>query len=585
MSHGAPYRPRRALASSDEGEGPEDHDWVDEPTSDEPNSTGEPETGSTAVDDEAAAAEGSVTDPGSSEPTGSAPDAGGRSPWSRPVGDEDHTGRPAASPATADDDDGPDDAEDVSDDAGTESTPDSGGSNAGADGRETWNGRGPTARRRRAGLLGVAAATLLAIVVAIGYAGFALTGNGRPAVVIGQDPPTSSAPTPTPTPPVSRDRLLTPEQATFLAPKSTWEVARTQTGRDPASPVATCLERPGADDTPAESTYLRTLTASGERSMAVLHEATAYADRDQAVAVFGQAARQLGGCTTEGAHLDGAATVESMANQALAVQVAVTPGGDPEEREFHTVLLIRTGRVLNIVDVATDDKFVTPQILAETMIPVINVQCTDAVGLCAQEPRTDAVVPPIGGEHPGLPVISDVPRLPDMTGHWAATDPVRDPKLPEGSSCERLGSPEVEPKATIARAYLVQDDANIPQTYGWDLVLFTMKDDKQAADFVSDVRKSIEDCEDRQRTAEVSKAEKFSGTGTRDTELTGLTWQIRQQTGADADTDYVDYRVALVQAGDKVVYLFLPLEKGIDFSDKQWEQLAVRAGQRATQIT
>ena len=39
MSHGAPYRPRRALAPSDEGEGPDDHDWVDQPNSDASGST------------------------------------------------------------------------------------------------------------------------------------------------------------------------------------------------------------------------------------------------------------------------------------------------------------------------------------------------------------------------------------------------------------------------------------------------------------------------------------------------------------------------------------------------------------------
>src|SRR5699024_1599443 len=269
------------------------------------------------------------SDQGEPADTGSRP--GTRSPWSRPVAGEERTGHSAAS--TAEDTDAQD--PDAQDQPPAESTTGAGDSGTAEHATESWPGRGPTARRRRVGLFGVAAAALLAIVVAIGYAGFALTGNGRPAIVVGQDPPTSSAPTPTPTPPVSQDRLLTPEQATFLAPKATWEVARTQTGRDPASPVATCLERPGADDTPAESTYLRTLTATGERSMAVLHEATAYADRDHAVSMIERAARQVGGGPSECASLDSAARRESMAQQALRVQLAVEPRGELEERERH----------------------------------------------------------------------------------------------------------------------------------------------------------------------------------------------------------------------------------------------------------
>lgn len=547
MSDDAPYRPRRALAPVDDAETDREHTDADDTTADDPSTDAE--------------------QPGAPET---------RSPWSRPSAE---AGPQADAGTDAERHPEPQTEADPETD---EHSPASGPQ--GAD-RSTDPTQPAGSRTRRWGRVGAVAA-LMVVVLAIGYAAFAFSGNGQVAVVLGQDPPVSGPPpTPTPTPPVSEDRLLNVEQAKFLAPKSDWQVARTQTGRDAESPVATCLHRPGTDDTPADSTFLRTLTASGEREMAILHEANTYADRDQAVHVFGEIARELGGCAVEGSYLHGAETIDALGNQALAVRVSVAPGGNAAQQEYHTVLVIRTGRVLNVVDAATTDKFVTGQILAETMIPVVNVQCTDAVGLCAQEPKTDAVVPPIGGEHPGLPVVADVPRLPKMTGRWAATDPVRDPQLPVGTSCERLDQPKSKPTATIARAYLVQDDEAIPQTYGWDLVLFTLKDDKQAGSFLDDVSASINDCEDRQRTAEVSKATTFDGTGTKNTKLQGVTWQVRQQTGADADTDYVDFRVALVRAGNKVVYLFLPLEKGVNFSDGQWQALALRAGERATQIT
>jgi hypothetical protein len=43
------------------------------------------------------------------------------------------------------------------------------------------------------------------------------------------------------------------------------------------------------------------------------------------------------------------------------------------------------------------------------------------------------------------------------------------------------------------------------------------------------------------------------------------------------------YRVGIVSAGKKVVYTFLNPRDDYDFTDRQWDTVAVRAGERATQ--
>ena len=44
------------------------------------------------------------------------------------------------------------------------------------------------------------------------------------------------------------------------------------------------------------------------------------------------------------------------------------------------------------------------------------------------------------------------------------------------------------------------------------------------------------------------------------------------------------YRVGIVSAGSEVIYTFLNPKEEYDFSGGQWDTVAVRAGERATQI-
>ncbi len=44
------------------------------------------------------------------------------------------------------------------------------------------------------------------------------------------------------------------------------------------------------------------------------------------------------------------------------------------------------------------------------------------------------------------------------------------------------------------------------------------------------------------------------------------------------------YRLGAVAAGPKVVYTFLSPKGKLDLSDDEWRMVAVRAGQRATQV-
>ena len=82
-------------------------------------------------------------------------------------------------------------------------------------------------------------------------------------------------------------------------------------------------------------------------------------------------------------------------------------------------------------------------------------------------------------------------------------------------------------------------------------------------------------------TATVATPEEITGVGASGAEVTGWTATVSQKLGEGTQR----YRVGIVSSGTKVAYTFLnPLAGGYDFSDGEWKTVAVRAGQRMTQV-
>jgi hypothetical protein len=71
-----------------------------------------------------------------------------------------------------------------------------------------------------------------------------------------------------------------------------------------------------------------------------------------------------------------------------------------------------------------------------------------------------------------------------------------------------------------------------------------------------------------------------SGPGAGRTKVAGWAVTVTQKVGNGS----LKYRLGAVAAGPKVVYTFLSPKGKLDLSDDEWRMVAVRAGQRATQV-
>jgi hypothetical protein len=78
----------------------------------------------------------------------------------------------------------------------------------------------------------------------------------------------------------------------------------------------------------------------------------------------------------------------------------------------------------------------------------------------------------------------------------------------------------------------------------------------------------------------VTDSTKVTSVGAQKTEVSGWTAIVNQKSTQGT----AKYRVGIVAAGSKVAYTFLNPRGDYDFSNHQWNTVAMRAGERATQV-
>jgi hypothetical protein len=435
-------------------------------------------------------------------------------------------------------------------------------------------------QRTKMALLIGAVAGVVIIGLAIGYAVLALadkpsTGPSPGTSTSLSSPGSSGSPTPDPNALLNDRSMLTVAEAKLVAPTRAWKVALTQRGLDQNSPQPACLGVEAVDGQPASlQSILRLLSSSGAKSPSILHQADAYASPQEAAQAYAFASKALGGCTMTGAYIDSGWVVSGLGDQAVGLVVRVSTGS---VTEFRSVLLNRTGRIVNVVDVAQPDQAASVTDLAKALAAVTRTQCATAGGRCAAATAVKAGPPPVGGDQPGFLAYGDLPPVGDPVGSWVANDP----DLPNadftGSGCETVNWSKTPALKRTARTYFPQDNGG---TFGLDEIVLTLRTPKAASDLANSVKSDLDSCEKRKLTAKVPKPAKVRGAGAGGTAISGWTAEVSQKT-----TDgTARYRVGVVSAGPKVVFTFLNPQQSFDLTDARWGGVTVRAGERATQV-
>jgi hypothetical protein len=444
--------------------------------------------------------------------------------------------------------------------------------------------RGPLGQRTKLVLLIGAVAVVVVIGLVIGYAVLGADnqpqGNeppGQPSVAGGNATSGNGSQNPdqTGTALLSEAAMLNPDQAKVFYRDRTWKIGLTQSSPAEGAPTAACFgsETLVGQPTPQQK-MLRVLESGGKKHPTALHEATAYKTPEEASQAYAIASRTLGGCAVTGSYIESGHAVSGVGNQAVGVVVM-----DASKGQAHSVVLNRTGRVMNIVDAAQPSKALAISDVAKALGQVNNAQCGPAGGECGGTADVKKGPPPMGGDEPGFLATGDLPPPAGAKiAPWVAA-PVELPKDEfKGSQCENVNWETVSAKSKSSRVYLIQESgANF---FGLNEIVLTMKNPKAASKQVAKIKSNLTGCKKRVLTASVARPKKVTSIGAQNTEVIGWTAVVSQRSTQGT----ARYRVGIVAAGPKVVYTFLNPRGDYDVTGHQWNTVAVRAGERATQV-
>ena len=376
---------------------------------------------------------------------------------------------------------------------------------------------------------------------------------------------------------LSDGSMLSVGQAKSLASDRKWKVVTTQRGAKPDGPTAACFggEPPEGRPTPQQE-IVRVLAGSGGKSgPKALHNATAYGSPAEASQAYVVASKTVGSCAVAGFYIESGRSISKVGNQALGVVVMEVDG---KQKQAHSVVVNRTGRVLNVIDAVQPTRAIAIDAVAKALEQVNRVQCGAAGGPCDGRAAVTNGPPPIGGDEPGFLTVGDLPPAGPKVELWVATQ-VELPKDDfQGSQCEGVNWATEKAKSRASRVYLLPESGK--NFFGLNEVVLTMKDTKAAGKLLDRIKSKLSSCKTVKLTASVTKPRKVTGVGAQKTKVTGWTTVVSQKSTQGT----AKYRVGIVAAGPKVTYTFLNPRGDYDFSNRQWNTVAVRAGERATQV-
>lgn len=427
----------------------------------------------------------------------------------------------------------------------------------------------PTSSRRRAGLIGGGIAVLLVLGLVVG---FLALGPNRSAPAAGGDPSSSAA---APASMIGQQTMLTAAEAKTIDGQS-WKVQNDQTPGEKHVPVPACLGAVSKDaPKPAES-LIRTLSAGGEGGSTTLHLAQSYKTPELATEAYALMAKALGECQLKGSNISDAKVITGLGDQATGIELE-----NLIKDSHRAVTLNRTGRMVNVVDVAATKSTPGLDKTAHALADVTDLQCTIAVGLCASGVKISDGPPPIGGDQPGFLATADIPTPTSGKGTWGGLEP-GSPENVTTSGCENIDFNVLQADNRAARSYVLTDKPKgMPKKFGVDEITLTMRSKSEAADTAKTVVENLKSCDSRLPAASVSDVSTVSGTGASDSKITGSVALVSQKV---SESETSRYRVGIAAAGNKLVYTFMYRDGDWDLTKDQWSTLTTRAAQRATQI-
>lgn len=411
-------------------------------------------------------------------------------------------------------------------------------------------------RRRGIGLwLGVSAG-----VIALGVVAAAVIFL-RPNSSAGTYPGGTRTPsTTTSASPMTRVSLLTADDL-VQGQGGTWVEATTRS-------VTTCLPKPSGQSTSAQTINF---TSSWQNGTA-FHQVELFPSQELAAEAFVSARASLGGCAVQDlTYLANGWEISNLGEQAVGdsyVLQSATP-------VHHTVLLIRSGRLLNVLDLGRDRTGVTGEQALKSAWALLNHQTRDAGA--GKPPGTTpliAISQPAAGPTPGELVPADFPQIPGAGGTWSSYPNAKDEVGAKTLCDETAVSKTPNVKIRLNQGWQPPGEHIWLESFALDFPT-----NAAASNFYSTLRTNFAKCESRYNNVDVTALRQVSVPTVLGTATGG--WIKIQFTDGNKGRAVQ----AVLLAGNRVTYVEGNVNKtGAWPSDAQLDAIFTRIAKRAGEI-
>jgi len=416
------------------------------------------------------------------------------------------------------------------------------------------------------GVAAIAAAVLIAggVFVFSRFAGTAPAGSANPSTSEVNSEPVNLADT----------SLLDTSDASLIEPAASWSITQTvkEKGKDTLLKV-NCL-----DSDPAEinttATLQRAIGTQQEDKLALIHQIDAYANEETAKKIYEQRATSLASCSATPALITGSSAVTGLGDEVL--QMSVVQEGIAQH---HTILLVRTGKVISLLDVARNNSAVDPQGAVSALQRPLTATCETAAGTCPSTPAVAPAAPPAANPQ-GWLIPNDIPII--APGHLAWLGGTLKGVESSGMGCEGVNlTSEQGPTDRKQRSYTVGSSDDAFKVFGITQYRFAFADETAATTFGDLLSENLASCGKRVAAAKVTELSPVSTDGSDGPAVTARLFDVKQQVSDDGTQR--PHQVIVARSGTTVSYLLFTGVGESKFTEDQLKTLAVRVGQRTAQ--
>ena len=368
--------------------------------------------------------------------------------------------------------------------------------------------------------------------------------------------------------------LLETSDASLVEPAASWSITQTVTekGKETLRKVSCLAPDPAEINTTA--TLQRAIGTQHEDKLALIHQIDAYANEETAKKIYEQRATSLASCSATPALITGSSNVAGLGDEMLQMSVL-----QESSAQHHTILLVRTGKVISLLDVARNNSAVDPKGAVSALQRPLTATCEAAAGTCPTTPTVTPAAPPAANP-PGWLIPNDLPII--APGHlaWSGGSP-REVEL-SGMGCEGVNlTSEQGPTDRKQRSYTVGSPDEAFKVFGITQYRFTFADEAAATAFGDLLSENIASCAKRVAAAKVTELSPVTTDGSDGPAVAARLFDVRQQIADDGTQR--PYQLIVARSGTAVSYLLFTGVGETQFTAEQLTNLATRLGQRTAQ--